>query len=283
MADTRIEQVEQSGAKGDGNTKRRPIQSKHWCFTLNNYTKTDVEQMEQTFQVKCKKYVFQEETGENGTPHLQGYIELNKKERFNTIINNTRIHWENCRSPEHSIQYCQKEDTRTGKIYKYGFPKPLKLITELRDWQTDIDNILKTEPDDRKIYWYYDTEGGIGKSAFTKYCVVKYNTLPLKGGRYSDMINIVYNYLQSHTEIESVIIDIPRSQGNSISYDTIEDIKNGLIVNTKYETGTVAFNPPHVIIFCNEAPDTTKLSKDRWIIKNITNYTDTCSTDGIYE
>lgn len=67
-----------------------------------------------------------------------------------------------------------------------------------------------------------------------------------------------------------IIFDIPRNHGGNISYDTLECIKNGMVCNTKYETGVKLFNPPHVIVFANELPsDTEKLSADRWIIKEL--------------
>lgn len=66
-----------------------------------------------------------------------------------------------------------------------------------------------------------------------------------------------------------VIWDLPRNNGNKISYDAIESVKNGMICNTKFETGTKIFDPPHIIIFSNEQPEEENLSKDRWNIINI--------------
>jgi hypothetical protein len=56
---------------------------------------------------------------------------------------------------------------------------------------------------------------------------------------------------------------------NKVSYSSIECIKNGMITNTKYETGFKVFNPPHVVVFSNFPPDEEKLSADRWNIKEI--------------
>ena len=55
-----------------------------------------------------------------------------------------------------------------------------------------------------------------------------------------------------------------RGYGNKISYDAIESIKNGLICNTKFETGYKAFGEVHIIVFANMEPDYEKLSEDRW-------------------
>ncbi len=64
-----------------------------------------------------------------------------------------------------------------------------------------------------------------------------------------------------------IIWDIPRSSKGNVSYATLEAVKNGLICNTKYETGVKVFNPPHVIVFANFPPDDeSQLSADRWHI-----------------
>ena len=61
--------------------------------------------------------------------------------------------------------------------------------------------------------------------------------------------------------------DLPRSTRGSISYSTLESVKNGLVCNTKYETGVKAFNPPHIIVFANFPPEKVEeLSADRWKI-----------------
>ena len=69
-----------NSSRGVGNTKppcnkKKQIScSKHWCFTLNNYTSEDISKISSNSSIVL--YVFQEETGENGTKHLQGYIEF---------------------------------------------------------------------------------------------------------------------------------------------------------------------------------------------------------------
>lgn len=269
--------VETGRDAGIGNTKsprRQDIQRIYWCFTLNNYDEEMIETIETYFEKNCVKYVFQEEIGEEGTPHLQGTIKLIKKTRFSELCKiNEKIHWEKTNNIKAAFAYCQKDETHKGRRWSKGLPKPIKLIEKLKPWQEEIEKIVLSEPDDRTVYWYYDEIGGIGKSAFTKYMVAKYNVLPISEGKKSDIINIVYNYLEKHDEINCVIIDIPRDNGCKVSYKAIEDIKNGLIVNTKYETGCKVFNSPHVIVFANQEPEFMKLSADRWNIVNLQEHT----------
>ncbi len=71
------------GAREGGNTKpsSRVNQAKRWCFTLNNYTMEHCDQLVLTFERKDMNYVFEEEVSQKGTPHLQGYVELKKRDR----------------------------------------------------------------------------------------------------------------------------------------------------------------------------------------------------------
>lgn len=49
--------------------------AKNWVFTLNNYLIDDVDRIKELVSEKKANYVvFQEEQGEEGTPHLQGRL-----------------------------------------------------------------------------------------------------------------------------------------------------------------------------------------------------------------
>jgi len=272
--------VETSGDVLDGNTKqaeiqhvkeksRRVNQLKRWDFVWNNYPKNWREILETVFQKICTKYCMQPEIGEKtGTPHIQGAIWLKKKMRWSQFNLPDQISYRPTRNEEALWAYCTKEHTKNGDVVIWPAPpKPIKLISELRPWQAKIVEIIKQEPDDRKVYWFWESKGNVGKSAFTKYLCYHYNALFCMGGKLSDLINLVFNNDMDRCNI--IIFDIPRSHGNHVSYDTIESIKNGMVCNTKYETGVKLFNSPHVIVFANEAPEEGRLSEDRWVIEEI--------------
>lgn len=256
------------GKEGNGNIDYSPPSNPkyEYDFVLNNYTNDDVCQLKVFLPTICKKSIMGFEVGESGTPHIQGYINLKKKDRITGLINKyecfKKCSFREARNSEALIKYCQKD----GDVWRFGFPKPTKIITELYDWQKEIEMLYHTEPDDRSIYWFWNGPGNIGKSSFVKYMVVKYGCLFCDGGKKSDLINLVYN--NDMDKCKCVIWDLPRSTKGKISYATLESVKNGLVCNTKYETGVKDFNCPHIFVFANFEPDDEgELSKDRWQIR----------------
>lgn len=271
--------MEISGDKdlGLGNTKKktstRPNQLKNWFFTFNNYDETDIQILKDKFMEICKRFIFEKEIGESGTQHLQGFIECKEKMRFSEFGLNKKIHWEPCKDIESAIKYCQKDYQKglTKDIYFNGIKvkKPLKLINPDRQYQKEILNIIKEEPDERKIHWYFEKIGKVGKSQFTKYLAAKHNAIFIDEGKKSDLMNTCLINFNDDNDMSLFILDIPRDNKNICSYKSIESIKTGLIYSPKYEGGQAIFNSPHIIIFSNYPPETRCLSKDRWEIFEI--------------
>lgn len=252
----------------DGNNEHPPQSPLYkYDFVINNYTAYELKAVCQVCQDICVKYIVAEEVGEQGTPHIQGFLHLKKKLRYtglHKLDGFARASFRACRNEAALIEYCRKD----GKYTQGGFPKPIKIIQELRPWQKEIEDIFLTEPDDRKIYWFWEKNGNIGKSALVKYMVVKHSCLFCDGGKKADLINLVFN--ADMDKCRAIIWDIPRCAEGKISYSTLESIKNGLICNTKYETGVKVFNSPHIFVFANFPPDDeTQLSNDRWLIKEL--------------
>lgn len=136
---------------------------------------------------------------------------------------------------------------------------------ELRNWQSVLFADLERQVDDRKIIFVVDEVGNSGKSWFCDYVrELKTNVQILTPGKKADM---AYEY---YTATEILFMDAPRSkQSDYIQYDFLEDIKNGRIFSTKYESQMKYFKPPHVVVMMNENPDMTKLSFDRYDIRRV--------------
>jgi len=272
----------------DGNTnsshvvvKKRIAASKNWCFTLNNYSLEDYGCLEVLMKNEkiCKYYIMGKEIGkEKSIPHLQGYISFVKPTRPLELRNLPKtIHWEKAKgTAEDNLKYCSKDGDFITNIEG---EEVIEIIKKLYPWQEKIEDfILNTKPDGRTLHWYYEETGGTGKSAFCKYMYIKHKCIIIQGGKLADIINIMYN--ADLKGVKAIIIDIPRTHKNKVSYSAIECLLNGMITNTKFETGVKAFNPKHVIVFSNSLPELTNekgesnLSNDRWninklILKNV--------------
>jgi len=260
-----------NSSKRLGNTKPDAKQispAKRWCFTLNNYTEQDISSISSKIYDTCDKSLVSKEVGEEGTPHLQGFISFKVKARPMSVFDNKRIHWEAAKGNNASqLTYIGKQNQ---PFLSLGFPKPVKLINPDYDWEQQILDIVKQEPDDRTIYWYWSKGGNKGKTSFCKYLTVKHGAIALSG-KAADMRNGVIDYQKTNGFLpELVLIPIPKSFNTDyLNYEGIENIKDMYFYSGKYEGGQVCGNPPHLFVFANEPPDTSKMSLDRWKVIEI--------------
>lgn len=262
---------------GEGNTITSPPSKVNpaikWCFTLNNYTEEEESSILLVLNAKCRYFLYSKEVGEEcGTPHLQGYLEFYEKVRPMSVFKFCkRIHWEKAMGDRPSqLKYI----TKAGPIVNSkGLPEKVKTIKEcqLHKWQKELIRIISQPPSDREIYWRWSSKGGVGKTSFCKYLTVRYGAICLEG-KQADIKNGIIDYFKSNEGAlpKLVVVNIPRAAGNEfISYSGLENIKDMYFYSGKYEGGQICGNPPHLIVFCNEEPDYSKLSKDRWKVKCI--------------
>jgi hypothetical protein len=267
---TDIEKIEKE-REGAGNTdlppRKQGPQANYWCFTYNNYDPDAIGTLEQVFKHECRWYVFQEEVGECGTPHLQGTLCLKVKQRLTQLkCIDTKISWRITKSCSKSLTYCVKAETATGNIYAFGIEIPKKpRLHEPRGWQLEVMEIIKEEADERTVHWFWEPDGGCGKSGLAKYLDAKHNALCLTG-KSGDMFHMISKCPDRRTII---LIDCPRRNQEYINYGAIEMIKNGHIFSGKYEGARLLFDNPHVICFANCEPDYSALSADRWHVVRI--------------
>lgn len=146
------------------------------------------------------------------------------------------------------------------------YPKVTVPDYELRPWQQDLKSRLEEPPDRRKIIFVVDEQGNSGKSWFAHSYArqVGDSVQVLLPGRKVDMAYALKPGLRV------LFLDAPRSkQGEFIQYDFLEDLKNGYVFSTKYESRIKTYEPLHVVVNMNEPPDRTKLSEDRFVVINI--------------
>lgn len=118
-------------------SQQEKIRCRRWAFTLNNYTQEEVDSIK---GIECEYLIFGKETGDEGTPHLQGYIVFKNATRFSTLKNKMpRAHVEAAiRGHDANIKYCKKQ----GDYYEKGEIKKVK--------KSDVflDDIEKVKPKD---------------------------------------------------------------------------------------------------------------------------------------
>lgn len=86
-----------------------------WCFTVNNWSPPDevlIKAMDTVFLIYGK------ETGESGTPHLQGYCTFKQPQRLLAMKKrHPTAHWEVAKgNSAHNITYCSKD----GDVFERG-------------------------------------------------------------------------------------------------------------------------------------------------------------------
>lgn len=123
------------------------IRSRRFIFTVNNWDEEDYKIWE---TLECRYMVMGKEVGEQGTPHLQGYVEFVNARSFNSMRSiNPKAHIEVAHGDaEQNLKYCSKE----GDFIVRGTPsmsRSDKGVLEKRRWEDakasaiagDLDNV----------------------------------------------------------------------------------------------------------------------------------------------
>lgn len=274
-----VELVDDGLGEGNTSTSPRPNKkrklnrispSKRWIIVLNNWTEDNLVELVDSFQQAGMSYILGKEIAETGTPHLQGYVEsettFRPMEKFGTW--KFKPHWEKCKgNQKQNLDYCSKDG---DYVTNFKMPRKLQLPACDLPWQKDIIEMVKSEPDDRSIYWYWSDKGNIGKTTFGKYLCVNHNAC-LLSGKGADVRNGALTWKNDKgTYPDLCIFPIPRSfNSDYLSYEAIENVKDAFFYSGKYEGGTVCDPCPHLIVFANFEPDRDKMSEDRWHVVNI--------------
>lgn len=92
--------------------------AKHWCFTLNNYTPSDLDRLSTPID-DVDYLIYGKEVSSTGTPHLQGFVSFQSRKRLQQVISLIgQCHCSVTRSISGSIEYCKKD----GDYTEVGLP-----------------------------------------------------------------------------------------------------------------------------------------------------------------
>ena len=125
-------------------------------------------------------------------------------------------------------------------------------------WQARFQLFLTcTAPDDRTVIYVYNPDGNIGKTRFVTFMCAKY-------GHMMGQNNDAKSNASLWEGQKVVFFDIPRSKPN-VDWACVESLKNGMLVQTKYDVIIKVYPSPHLVMFSNAMPDFNQLSADRWL------------------
>lgn len=165
---------------------------------------------------------------------------------------------------EHPTAYLRYP--RATRLFQARAPPPVIRTGNLNEWQQELHDSLEEDADDRSILFYVDPDGGKGKSWFQQYYLSTYpqKTQVLSIGRRDDLAHVI-DENKTH-----FMFNVPRCGMEFFQYTIVEQLKDQMIFSPKYNSRTkILRKKPHVVVFCNEEPDYSKMSDDRYIIKNI--------------
>lgn len=155
---------------------------------------------------------------------------------------------------------------RCVRLFQNLEPPPTLREGELREWQDDLEQALEDPPDDRSIQFFVDPDGGKGKTWFQQYYLSKYpdKTQVLSIGRREDVAHSV-------DVTKSVFLfNIPRDGMQYLQYPILEMLKDRMVYSPKYNSRMKYLHHlPHILVFCNEEPDMTKMTEDRFKITHL--------------
>ena len=292
--------------------------STRWCFTLNNYTQAEQQQISDGFPDTFTYLVFGRELGDSGTPHLQGFFCLRSRRSLRQVRafpGFARAHLEAARGKtSQAAAYCKKDDdydefgqipadqgarvdfqefiewvkaqdpAPTMRDVGENFPtiymryagaaerairdfgqRPNLVVGELREWQRRLVELLEAPADDRKVIFVVDENGNSGKSWVTRYLITEREDVQVFGvGKRDDLA-----YAVDETK-RIFLFDVTRGGMEYLQYGVLEMIKNRIVFSPKYMSKSKYLKGnAHVVVFCNEEPDRSAMTRDRYKIINI--------------
>ena len=130
-----------------------PLQSRHWCFTINNWTAEEDSHL-RNLTDSVDYLVLGYELSGAGTPHIQGYVFTKRKKRLSEIRNLMcpRGHFEVKRgSAKEAADYCKKD----GLFFEFGVvPSGCAsggILMEFKNWALSFASTNGRAPSDQEI------------------------------------------------------------------------------------------------------------------------------------
>jgi len=230
-----------------------------WHFRANETMTQEV--IEAFMKGYAKSFAYQFEQGETGYKHWQGMFSLIKKKRKSELL---PIFAPEYLEPAASkkVSYVMKEDTRilgpfTDKTKQLYIPIQYR-IPVLRRWQEHLIQVSALQKMDfRTINILYCPGGNIGKSTLAGYLHCNNKGFVMPTCCDAERLIATACNLFSSAEITApgiIFIDLPRMQEQkkmASIYIAIEQIKNGILYDTRYRYQQWFIDSPVIWVFTN--------------------------------
>lgn len=213
---------------------------KNFAFTINNYTDSDINNINNFFNAFCNYLIYGFEKGDKGTNHIQGYAQMKSQKRFNSIIKffNNKAHIEKALgTPEQNKAYCSKEGNfkEYGTIVNKGSNKLVlenlrELIKKCDDWA----QVLEIE----------------GVEKHLKFAQEYFNNLDRRDPElYKNIIlrdwqNLIINYLNKKGDNRTIlfVIDEIGGKGKTFLSNYLFNTRNDIFYSTNGKTNDIVYN-----------------------------------------
>ena len=249
-----------------------------WCFTWFNFDESELIAICAILET-VSQYIFQIEKTKKGTPHLQGYIYFNNKDRPDRYLSAFKafdtVHWEAVTrgSFKHNVAYCSKLRSRLypdrPPYTNIAIAEPILIEPLCLSWHSAMDGILSEKLAHRRIsYWWWSKEGSLLKTLLCRYMAWQYpDTFMLVAGNAKDVKCQILERMGNGGLFPKIIfINLPKCfNPNDFCYDSLEELKDAFFSGSKYKGGMMPpQNRPHVVVFANFPPDENAMTKNRF-------------------
>ena len=147
----------------------------------------------------------------------------------------------------------------------------------LKPWQMELMKHIDN-PSDRKILWVQGEKCGEGKTWFQKYVQSLLGRRRVVAGGiniHSNSASIAHALSKrplATTDIFLFNIGKARNREQEVNYSFIEDLKDGNVFASKYDSKELMIKVPNIVmVFSNSTPAVKELARDRWEIFSIEN------------
>lgn len=238
-----------------------------YCFTINNPTEAD--HFAVTLLMKKAKYgIAGEEIGENGTPHIQGYVHLENPMSFVCLKKFlSRGHIEAANGDDrHNYDYCSKQ----GKFKEWGqksdgqgkrtdikeianliksgditlndimFDYPDMYLKYSRSFEKMFNAVQPHREQQPEVHWRW----GLAGTGKTRWVIQKHgaNNVYIKDGT---------SWWDGYSQQDVILID---DFDNNIPYRTLLRILDRYRYQGQVKGGYVNINSPFIFITCEHPP-----------------------------